>query len=192
MYGLSLRLWIVWRVCRLCSIRQPIASFNVDAPPAPWLDLGWCTGFARHSGTGVEALVAGAPGVVVGQVRTAVEASVSVAFESWGKLQMALTCGAQQRNVLSGAAVALGAGSTATTLVAAGLNAGDLVAVDVDYAGATGFVGSGASGGYVKDAAAIGSDVDYVRRVSWNVGRVVSVSDGVATLGVGAACGCSG
>ncbi len=60
---------------------------------------------------------------------------------------------------------------------------GDLVVVDVDYAGATGFVGSGVSGGYVKNAALIAGDVDYVRRVSLNVGRVAAVNDGVATLG---------
>ena len=28
-----------------------IAGFNVDAPPAPWLDLGWCRSFSRKSGT---------------------------------------------------------------------------------------------------------------------------------------------
>ena len=39
------------------------------------------------------------------------------------------------------------------------------------------------SGGYVKNAALIAGDVDYVRRVSLNVGRVAAVNDGVATLG---------
>ena len=187
------------RVAMAPTVFDPagIATFDVDAPPAPWVDLGWCTGFARKSGTKVEALVAGAPGVAVGQVRSAVEALVQLEFASWGKLQMALTAGVQQMNVLAAAAgaqangsggaaataVALGAGSTANSLAVAGFAVGDVVVVDVDYAGATGFVGSGVSGGFVKNAALIAGDVDYVRRVSLNVGRVASVSDGVATLG---------
>ena len=86
------------------------------------------------------------------------------------------------------AAVALNAGSTATTLnigatAAAGFNVGDMVAVDVDYTVQTGFVGSGASGGYVKSAAAIGSDVDYVRRITLNVARVAGIAAGILTLG---------
>ena len=175
-----------------------IAAFDVEAPPAPWVDLGWCTGFARKSGTKVEALTAGAPGVAVGQVRTSIEALVSLEFASWGKLQMALAAGVQQMNVLAPAAgalangsggaalpaVALGTGSTASSLAVGGFAVGDVVVVDVDYAaGTTGFVGSGVSGGYVKNAALVGNDVDYVRRVSLNVGRVVSVGNGVVGLG---------
>lgn len=182
-----------------------IAEFSVDVPPLPWVDLGWCSGFTRHSGTKVQALIAGAPGTVSGQVRTEIDASVSIAFASWGKLQMALTAGSQQMNVLrveagatangSGgaalAAVPLAAGSTATNasaldvgaVAAAGFAAGDIVAVDVDYAGTTGFVGSGVSGGYVKSAAAVGADTDYVRRVTLNVARVTGVVGGVLALG---------
>lgn len=181
-----------------------IAGFHVDAPPAPWVDLGWCSGFARKSGTKVEALTAGAPGTALGQVRTEVAASVAMEFESWGKLQLALTAGCQQMNVLATAAgaaangsggaalaaTALVAGSGATSATAldvggvGGFAVGSLVAVDVDYApGTMGFVGSGVSGGFVKDAAAIGGDVDYVRRVTLNAGRVTGVAGGVLTLG---------
>ena len=182
-----------------------IASFNVDAPPAPWIDLGWCRGFDRRSGTKVGPLITGAPGIASAQVRTEVEALVSLEFESWGKLQMALTAGVQQMNVLrvqpgatangSGgtaiAAVPLAAGSSSTTAsaldvgatAAAGFVVGDVIAVDVDYTGQTGFVGSGVSGGYVKSLALIGSDVDYVRRITLNVSRVTKISGGVLTLG---------
>ncbi len=184
-----------------------LAGFDVDAPPAPWVDLGWCSGFARRCGTKIEALVAGAPGFAVGQVRTDVDSTVSVEFESWGKVQMALTAGAQQMNVLAVAtgaaangsggaavsAVALEAGSTATELMvgtaAAGFSVGDVVAVDVDYAGQVGFVGSGVSGGYVRSAAAIGADVDYVRRVTFNVGRITGIAGGVLMLGAGLIAG---
>jgi len=181
-----------------------IAGFNLDSPPAPWVDLGWCTGFTRKSGTKNEALTAGAPGIAVGQVRTEVEAQVSLEFESWGKLQLALTAGVQQMNVLrvqpgaaangsGGAAIAavpLTAGSTATSATAldvgaaaAGFAVGDIVAVDIDYTGQTGFVGSGVSGGYVKSAAAMGTDPDYVRRITLNVARVTAIAGGVLTLG---------
>ena len=182
-----------------------IASFNPDAPPAPWVDLGWCSGFSRKSGTKVAALVTGAPGTAVGQVRTEIEALVALEFESWGKLQMALTAGVQQMNVLrvqagvtangSGgtaiAAVPLTAYSTLTTAsavdigttAAGGFVVGDVVAVDADYTGQTGFVGSGASGGYVKNVSSIGADLDYVRRITLNVARVTAISAGVLTLG---------
>jgi hypothetical protein len=178
-----------------------IAGFNPDAPPAPWLDLGWCRGFTRSSGTKAEPLLTGAPGSAAAQVRTEVEATVSLEFEAWGKLQMALSAGVQQMNVLyaqSGAtangsggtavaAVPVNAGSTATALnvgtsAAAGFSVGDVVAVDVDYTGQTGFVGSGVSGGYGKSAAAIGGDVDYVRRITLNVARIASIAAGVLTL----------
>ena len=182
-----------------------IAGFNPDAPPAPWVDLGWCPAFTRKSGTKIEALNAGAPGIAIGQVRSEVEAEVSLEFESWGKLQLALTAGVQQMNVLraqagaaangsGGTAVAafpLTSGSTAISATAldvgvaaaAGFVVGDVVAVDVDYAAQTGFVGSGVSGGYVKSVAAIGSDVDYIRRVTFNVARVTAIAGGVLTLG---------
>ena len=80
----------VARAAGMATVWDPagIAGFDVDAPPSPWVDLGWCSGFARKSGTKVEALVAGAPGMGLGQVRTEVAASVALEFESWGKLQL--------------------------------------------------------------------------------------------------------
>ncbi len=175
-----------------------IAAFNPAAPPAPWVDLGWCSNFVRTSGTRSTVLTGGAPAVPLAQARTAIEANVSLEFESWGKLALALTAGVQQMNVLrtaSGAtangsggtavaAVPLASDSTATTLdvgtAAAGFTVGEVVAVDIDYAAQTGFVGSGVSGGYVKSAASIGSDADYIRRVTLNVGRVVAIGTGSA------------
>lgn len=176
-------------------------SFGLNAAPAPWVDLGWCSGFARKTATKVEALRTGAPAVVQTQVRTEVEATVSVAFESWGKLQMALAAGSQQMNLLGTAtgasadgsggvaatAVPLEAGSTASSLnvgaASALFSVGDLVVVDLDYAGQVGFVGSGVSGAYVASAAAVNGDVNYVRRVSLNVARVVGIANGMLQLG---------
>ena len=149
-----------------------MGGFALDSPPAPWVDLGWCTGFARKSATKVGALRTGAPAMAQSQVLTEVEATVSLEFESWGKLQMAVAAGSQQMNLLqtdsgavangsggvAAAPVALAAGSTAGSLnvgatAAAGFVVGDLVAVDVDYVAQVGFVGSGVSGAYVGSAA---------------------------------------
>jgi hypothetical protein len=135
------------------------------------------------------------------QVRTEVEATVSLEFESWGKLQMALAAGSQQMNLLAtaagaaangsggvaAAAVAIGSGSAATAInvgatAAAGFNVGDWVAVDVDYMGQVGFVGSGASAAYVRQASDVGSDVNYIRRVTLNVGKVSGIAAGVLQL----------
>ncbi len=179
-----------------------MGGFALDAPPAPWMDLGWCSKFARKSETKVGALTAGAPAVVQSQVRTLVEATVQLEFESWGKLQLALAAGSQQMNLLrtangatangsgglAAAAVPLMAGSTASSLnvgatAAAQFHVGELVAVDVDYVAQVGFVGSGVSAAYVSSPAVVGSDVNYVRRVSLNVGRVVAIAAGVLQLG---------
>jgi hypothetical protein len=177
-------------------------GFELNTPPAPWVDLGWVKRFARRSETKVEAMYTGAPAMAQGQVRVLTEATVALEFVQWGKLQMALASGTQQMNLLrtatgaaangSGgeaeAAFALSGDSTATALdvgetAAASFSAGDLVAVDFDYAGQTGFVGSWVSSGYVRSAASVSSNGNYLRRVTLNVGRVVSISGGVLTLG---------
>lgn len=179
--------------------------FPLDTPPVPWVDLGWCTGFVRKAGTTVTALRTGAPAVVQSQVQTELEATVHLQFGSWGKLQLALASGSQQMNLLvtaSGAAangsggvgagavplLAAGAASTATVLnvgtTAAGtFSPGDVVAVDVDYSGQTGFVGSGVSGAWVRAAGDVSGDVNFVRRVTLNVGHVVSIAGGALQLG---------
>lgn len=174
-------------------------GFPLDAPPMPWLDLGWIQGFERTSGTAIAAVKTGAPTATQMQVRSDIEATVRFSFESWGKLQLSLAAGTQQMNLLAAAsgagaagsggtamgATPLVAGSTATTLnvgVAAAVSfpVGGPVAVDADYAsGQTGFVGSGVSGAYLRSAL---TDVDYIRRVTLNVGRVTAVSNGVLTL----------
>jgi hypothetical protein len=52
--------------------------------------------------------------------------------------------------------------------------AGDLVACDVDYGQQTGYVGSGITAAYVNDPSDVKRDVDYVRRVTFNVSRVAA------------------
>ena len=171
--------------------------FDPTSPPAPWIDLGWITSFARKSATKIQPVLAGTPAVAQMQSRVEIDATVSLQFASWSKLQMALAAGVQQMNLLnpqtgvagagSGgvavAAVALQSGSTATVLqlgaAAANFAVGEWVVADADYTGQTGFIGSGVSGAYLKSAL---TDVDYVRRVSLNVGRVASIASGAVIL----------
>ncbi|MFP5229825.1 MAG: hypothetical protein ACLGXA_19600 [Acidobacteriota bacterium] len=169
--------------------------FASNAPPAPWLDLGWIEDFTRKSASKFGVVQTGSPGTTQIQVRENVDASVSLRFKSWSKLSMALAAGSQHMNLIAPAtgsvangsggkgvpAVNLTEGSTATFLAmaasdAAGFTAGSLVTVDVDYAGQAGFVGSGVSAACVSSASAVNSDPDYVRRVSFNVARVASSS----------------
>jgi hypothetical protein len=173
-------------------------AFALNSPPAPWVGLGWIAGFTRKCGTRIEPVRAGAPATTQMQARTEIEATVSFAFESWGKLQLALSAGTQQMNLLkvapgataegSGgtaiAAVPLQPGSTASILqlgvtAAAAFSVGELIAVDVDYTTQTGFIGSGVSGAYVQIAL---TDVDYVRRVTLNVGRITALNAATGAL----------
>ena len=189
------------------TIFDPVQAgmFALDTPPAPWVDLGWCTGFSRKSGSKIAELKTGAPAIAQAQARTELEATVALDFEQWGKLQLALTAGAEQMNLLvttaganangsggmAAAAVPLlsgAVGSSATQLnvgatAAAAFSVGDIVAVDANYAGQLGFVGAGVSAAYVAAAANVGNDLNYIRRVTLNVGRVTAISGGVLVLG---------
>jgi hypothetical protein len=176
------------------------AQFSPSAPPAPWSDLGWIENFARKSTGKLGDLVTGSPGTTQCQVRETLDATVSFRFKTWSKLSMALASGSEHMNLIVPAAggaangsgskgvppVNLASGSTATFLAlaasdAAGFTAGSIVTVDADYAGQTGFVGSGVSAAYVQSAAAVNSDPDYIRRVSFNVARVASVVTGTTS-----------
>jgi hypothetical protein len=166
-------------------------GFQVDSPPAPWIDLGWIENFQRTSTTQIEPLTGGMAGAVSAQARHGLGARIDFEFRDWGKLQMALAGGAEHMNVLatdasasragSGgipvAAVPVLAGSTAVELALGpgaidGFQPGDLVACDVDYTQQVGFVGSGIAAAYVKNPGDVRQDANYVRRVTFNVGRV--------------------
>ena len=158
------------------------AAFDPDTPPAPWMDLGWIDGFTRASETKLQVVESGAPGTVLLQGRQSVGVTVSMTFERWSKLTMALACGAQQTNVLKAGAnpvVITAASSTATFLStpngAGTIQAGDMIAVDVDYTSQTGYVGAGASAAYLATAITSG-DLHWIRRMTLNVGRVTAVT----------------
>jgi len=175
-------------------------AFALDSPPAPWLDLGWIENLRRLPGTRTLPVRGGAKGAATAQVRAQLDARVEFEFREWAKLQMALAGGSQHMNALAvagaptpqpsggapAAAVALQSGSTATELVlgtaVSSFAAGDLVAVDIDYTGQTGYVGSGLAGAYVRNAADVQSDANYIRRVTFNVGRIASLTANSAVL----------
>jgi hypothetical protein len=158
-----------------------VAAFDPDAAPAPWVDLGWIDGFTRASETKLQVVESGAPGTVLLQGRQSIGATVSMTFERWSKLTMALSCGAQQTNVLGATAnpVAITAASSTATFLstpngAGTIQAGDMIALDADYTGQTGYVGAGASAAYL--ATAISGDLHWIRRMTLNVARVTAVT----------------
>lgn len=174
-------------------------GFALDTPPAPWVSLGWIDGFARKAGSRTGAVSTGVPAGVLEQVRETVEAQVSFRFLSWTKLTMALATGSQHMNLLAPEAGAVGSpdgasgvgaaaiqsGATATFLPMATADiakfaVGQMVAVDVDYTGQAGFVGTPVAGAFLKAGAV--SDVDYVRRVTFNIGKVATVTSAGLSL----------
>jgi hypothetical protein len=187
------------RVHQQPTLFDPAANgqFALETPPAPWLDLGWIEDFTRKSASRFGQLLTGSPGTTQLQVRESVDATVSFRFKAWSKLSMALAAGSEHMNLIAPAAggaangsgskgvapVSLASGSTATVLAmtaadAASFAAGSLVVVDVDYAGQTGFIGSGVPAAYVQSAAAVNNDADAVRRASFNVARVATIASG--------------
>jgi hypothetical protein len=166
--------------------------FSLDAPPAPWISLGWVQDFVRKTASKSAALMTGIPAAPLEQVRETLEAQVSLQFLSWTKLTMGLATGSQHMNILAPAigaapaadgaqaspAVTPQSGSTSTSILlaltdAAKFTPGAIVAVDADYNGQTGYVGTPVAGAYVRQVL---TDVDYVRRVTFNVALVSQVT----------------
>ena len=173
--------------------------FDTNTPPAGWVDLGWIDQFRRSPAGRVGQIRSGYRGAVRAQYRGEIGSAVEFEFREWGKLQMALATGTTHFNILKGAAgaaeqplggtpnaaIALVSGSTASVIeLAAGGGAqfqvGESIAVDVDYAGQAGYVGSGIQASFVPAAAV--TDADYIRRVTFNVGVIQSINGDSLTL----------
>ena len=169
-----------------------LSSFNLDAPPVPWIDLGWIQNFTRKSTSKSGPILTGIPASSLEQARESLGAQLSFEFLGWTKLTMALATGSQHMNLLapaSGAsaaadgakaapAVIVQSGSTASVIQVAAVDAanfapGSMIAIDADYSGQTGYVGSPVSGAYLRQPL---TDVDYIRRITFNVGLVLGVS----------------
>jgi hypothetical protein len=168
-----------------------MGDFDLDAPPQPWIDLGWVENFQRAAVTKYEALRTGPNSNITAQYRLQPEAGVEFELLTWGKVQLALSGGSQQMNVLaeqaglppqpSGGmpvpASPVQSGSTFSEIVLtpdqlALYDAGDIVAVDVDYNGETGYLGTWAPGTYIASPLTGPNYLDLVRRVTFNVARV--------------------
>ena len=166
-------------------------QFDLDAPPAPLVDLGWVENFQRTAPTHYEAARSGPRGAVSTQYRSQMDGLVEFDLTAWGKLQMALAGGVQQMNVLATIASAQPEGSGGAAVPAvyaqgtsnamrldlappdlANFEAGDIVAVDTDYAGTAGYIGAGVPGAYLAAPLDAASHVDLVRRVTFNLARV--------------------
>jgi hypothetical protein len=169
--------------------------FPLDQPPSPWVDLGWIDNFQRFCGVPTQPVRAGARGGPVSQYRGILDARLEFDFREWGKLQMALAGGSEHMNVLAAEpnanpqpsggtpilAAAVLTGSTANEIVVGvgvvdGFAVGDVIAVDNDYAQQTGYVGTGISAAYVEDPVDVNRDVNYIRRVTFNLGRVAQTT----------------
>lgn len=95
-----------------------MGSFALDAPPAPWVSLGWMKNFARRAGSRTAAILTGVPAAVLEQTRETLDAEVSCEFLSWTKLTMALATGSQHMNLLEPASGAAGAADGGTAAAA--------------------------------------------------------------------------
>lgn len=174
------------------------SAFNLDEPPAPWINLGWIQGFTRTTTSKSIPLLTGIPAATLEQVRESLETQVSFQFLSWTKLTMALATGSQHMNVLcpapgatpsadggcAAAAINIQGGSSDRFISLAGSDAakfapGSMIAVDGDYSGQTGFIGSPIAGAYLRQAV---SDIDYIRRITFNVALVSQVTSAGLTL----------
>jgi hypothetical protein len=171
------------------------SNWRNSTPVAPWIDLGWISGLKRTSESTIGEASTGAPETVRLQVRRTLSAVVSFQFMTWSKLSMALATSSQHMNLLTPAISSAPVGSGGKALSSMGiqpgssamelyiassaslrLQAGSLVVVDEDYTAQTGFIGAGISAAYVNSANSVARDTDYIRRVSFNIGRIVAVS----------------
>ena len=163
-------------------------NWNCEEPPAPWLNVGWIDAFQRTSESTILSADAGMPSTVRLQGRQKLAAKVSFRLSRWDKLSMALASASQQWNVLEASvdgtpisATPLLSNSTAVNIMVdtakiGKFSVGDLVVVDDDYTSQIGFVGAGSSGEYIQSTAQPSSDVNYVRRVSFNVQTIAAIA----------------
>jgi hypothetical protein len=197
--GLRVRAYFapVNRVSGVPAIFDPgkYGVFPLDSPPAPWINLGWIDNFQRVSLTPNEPLRAGVRGAAAAQFRGMLDARIEFDFREWGKLQMALAGGSEHMNVLatdpnaeaqpSGGTpltpIAVLPGSSAAEIIVgvgavSSFSVDDIIAVDADYQQQTGYVGTGISAAYVNNPTDVNQDADYIRRVTFNLGRVAQVT----------------
>jgi hypothetical protein len=182
---------------------QTAGPFNTYNLPAGWTDLGWIKDFKLTPGSKIGKVRSGYRGAVRAQYRGEVGETFEFKFREACRMQWKVATGTNPFNLLSGATPttagplsASGAPKTAlvsytpsatlnaTTLVltsatAINVSGGNFIVCDQDYAtsqtGIVGSIGVPLQSGQV-------TDVDYLRRVSDFVARVVSVAGNTLTL----------
>jgi hypothetical protein len=180
------------RATEMGTVFDPAATFDLDNPASPWVDLGLVRNFKRVSKSTMGSVRTGPAGVVQVQFRKLVDARVSLNFCEWGKLQMAVAASSQHMNVLdsdgtqpraSGGIAKPGqpvlAGSTAAQIlldpsVLGNYSVNELVVVDLDHAAGITNLGTGITGDIATASTQL--DGDAVRRVSYNVGCVAAIT----------------
>ncbi len=166
---------------------------NANEPLPPWIDLGWVDSFNYTTQSVISEVNAGDPATARMQVRQSLAATVSFNFLTWSKMSLALASGSQHFNVLAPGALLVpsGAGTTAAPALSLKSSSSDTViylddalksikvgchiVVDDDYSTQSGFIGAGLSATYLQPGAASVTDINYIRRVSFNVAQVVEV-----------------
>src|SRR4051794_32461770 len=77
---------------------DPSAMFDADAPPAPWVELGWIKNFERSGSVELQNVATGTSGTRSLRFRKHCEGKLAFDFCEWGKLQMALAASSQHIN----------------------------------------------------------------------------------------------
>lgn len=179
---------------------QTQGPFNTNAPPAGWVDLGWIKDFKLTPASKIGQVRSGYRGAVRAQYRGEVGETFEFKFREAARMQFKIAVGSNPFNLLFGAIPstagplsasgapktsmvsysAVGPTLTVTSSTAISVSGnGEYIVADLDYlTSQTGIVG--AAGIPVQPGQV--TDIDYIRKTSDFVSRVVSVTGNVLTL----------
>jgi hypothetical protein len=178
---------------------QTAGPFNSTAPPAGWSDLGWVKDFKITPASKIGQVRSGYRGAVRAQYRGQVAESFEFKFRESSRMAWKIATGSDPFNLLNGATpttagplsasgapktglVSYTPGTTSLTVAnasAIGVSGGMFIVADDDYNPAQfGIIGS-AGVPVFKQAV---TDIDYIRKTSDFVARVVAVNGNVLTI----------
>jgi hypothetical protein len=178
---------------------QTLGPFNTYAPPAGFTDLGWIKDFKVTPASKIGQVRSGYRGAVRAQYRGQVGESFDFSFREASRMAFKIATGTDPFNLINnGGATTAGplsaSGAPKTAMVsysastpsitvasaaAISASAGDFIVADIDYVpGTYGIIGE--AGVPVFPNAV--TDVDYIRKTSDFVARIVGVVGNVITL----------
>jgi hypothetical protein len=165
--------------------------------PTNFFDLGWIKEFKATSETKIGQVRAGIHGAVRAQYKGQIGESFEFKFREYGRLQFKIANGSDVINLMSGATPTTvgplsasgasyasmvsydAAGPTLTVDSASGFSVGNYIVCDIDYDPNTyGIVGSAGNAVFPNSV----SDVDYIRKTSDYVARIVKINGAALTL----------